>query len=206
MAGTSEQTGFTKSELRVLNTLSTPQRIQDFLDTNLRYNTESRGETCKSPRHVLRTRTAHCIEGAMLAAAALRMHGMKPLIVDLAAKRDYDHVICVFRQQGKWGAISMSRYHTLGWRDPVFNSLRELALSYFVFYNNQQGTKTLHSYSNPVDLSRFDKNGWMTSDDNQWDIANYLFMVKHHQIISDEHRKHLRPLSKRFVQADTMRR
>ena len=100
----------------------------------------------------------------------------------------------------------MSRYHTLGWRDPVFNTLRELALSYFVFYNNQQGTKTLHSYSNPVDLSRFDKNGWMTSDDNQWDIANYLFTVKHHQIISDEQRKHLRPLSKRFIRADTMRR
>ncbi len=191
--------------MRVLRGLRTPRKIQDFLDTRIKYNKEEYGDTLASPRVVLRRKSAHCIEGALLAAAALRIHGYKPLIVDLAARRDYDHVICVFKEDGLWGAISQSRYHTLQWRDPVFRSLRELVLSYFVFYNNMRGEKTLYSYSKPVNLTRFDHTNWMTSEENLWDIGNYLFTVQHYDLIAQRQRKHLRPLSKAFVKADTMR-
>jgi hypothetical protein len=195
----------TAAERALFSRLSTPKKIQDYLDRSLAYNAEQDGETCRSPRHVIKTRRAHCIEGALLACAALRYHGHKPLIVDLEGKQDFDHVICVFKQNGYWGAISKSAYHTLGWRDPVFKTLRELALSYFVFYNNKRGSKTLHTVSVPVDVSRFDKINWITTDDNLWDIGNYLFTVKHSKLIPDEHRKHLRPLSKHFMRADSIR-
>jgi hypothetical protein len=198
--------GLSGAEWRLLHSLNTPQKIQAFLDKKIRYNEEQHGETCRSPRVVLRSRRAHCIEGAMLAAAALRVNGHKPLIIDLAAKQDYDHVICVFKQEGHWGAISQSRYFTLQWRDPVFRTLRELCLSYFSFYNNLRGQKTLVSYSSPLNLKRFDGQNWMISEENLWDIGNYLFTIKHYNLYPKKLRPHLRSLSMQFVQADTMRR
>lgn len=195
----------TRAERALLKRLNTPQKIQEFLDTKLRYNTEDHGETCQSVRQVLKSKQAHCIEGALFACAALRFHGHKPLIVDMEGKRDFDHVICVFKQNGYWGAISKSRYHTLGWRDPIFRTVRELVLSYFVFYNNNQGTKTLHTYSVPVNLTKFDKVHWLTSEESLWDIGNHLFTVKHFPIIPPEQRKYLKSFSKAFIKADTMR-
>jgi hypothetical protein len=194
--------GLTKQELKLLRTLNTPQKIQDFLDKKVAYNQEEHGDTCRSPRVVMRTRKAHCIEGALFAAAAMRVNGMQPLIVDLSAKRDLDHVIAVFKQNGLWGAISKSQYLTLQYRDPVFKTLRELVMSYFVFYNNKRGSKTLRSYSVPVNMKRFDKTAWMTREDDLWDIGNALFDIPHTDVLPKTVRVQLRPLQKNFMRLD----
>lgn len=174
--------GFTPGEVRALKRLNTPHKVQAALDA-MPYNTELRGETCRSPREVLKRKEAHCIEGALFAAACLRLAGKKPLIVDLESERDHDHVICVFKQGKYWGAISKSRFHSLGYRDPIFKNMRELALSYFPSYHNYRGQKTLKRVSVPVDLSRFDRIAWMTSKHDLWDIGNYLFTVKHETLV-----------------------
>ena len=125
-------------------------------------------------REVLRTRSAHCIEGAMLAACALWVHGEPPLVMDMRAVRDYDHVVALFRRHGRWGAISKTNGVGLRGRDPVYRSLRELAISYFHEYCNRRDHKTLREYSVPVDLRRFDTKLWVSGKKNAWDLADQL--------------------------------
>ena len=119
-----------KSELRLFRKLSSPEKIQKYLD-DLPYNKEKEGETCYSPRLVIRHNTAHCFEGAVFAAAAQRVMGRPPLILDLEAVRDVDHVIAVYRTNGCWGAIGKSNYAGLRFRSPIYRTLRELVVSYF---------------------------------------------------------------------------
>ncbi|HEY8277991.1 MAG TPA: hypothetical protein VIH99_00115, partial [Bdellovibrionota bacterium] len=148
----------TPTETRILRSLSTPAKIQKFLDNEVAYHS---ADTAYSPRLVLRHREAHCLEGAVLAAAALRMHGYPPLILDLEATHDTDHVIAIFRQHGAWGAIAMSNYTGLRFRPPVYRNLRELSLSYFNDYFNLRRERTLRNFSGAVNLSRFDRRGWV---------------------------------------------
>lgn len=176
--------GFARDELKILKALKTPRKIQDFLE-RIPINFEKGRETCLSPRMVLARRRAHCMEGAMLAAAALRLQGHRPLVVDLkAADEDDDHVIAVFRQHGAWGAITKTNHAVLRYREPIYASIRELALSFFHEYFLKNGKKTLRSYSQPVDLSRFDRRGWMTSEKDVWYIPEYLDGVPHAPILS----------------------
>lgn len=171
--------GFSRDELAQLRRLKTPERIQFFLDSEVGYNKEVHGPTCRSPRSVLHDRLAHCLEGALFAAAALRVHGSPPLLLDLEAVRDDDHVLAIFRQYGHWGAIAKSNYSGLRFREPVYRTLRELAISYFEHYYNHAGEKTLRTYSRPVNLARFDRIGWMTAGGDVWDIPNYLTGIRH---------------------------
>jgi len=173
---------FTAAERAVFRRLRTPDRIQQFLD-DLAYNKEPHGLTCRSPRGVLRDRTAHCMEGALLGAAALRMLGHPPLLLDLEAVRDDDHVLAVFRFHGHWGALAKSNYSGLRYREPVYRTLRELVMSYFEHYYNLRREKTLRRYSRPVDLSRFDRAGWMTAEDDVWLIPEYLTTIRHTPIL-----------------------
>ena len=175
----------TKSELKLLKSLNTPAKIQDYLNS-MNMNFEENGDTCMSPRKVLREGKCHCMEGAMLAALALRVNGYKPLLVDLTAnKNDFDHVISVFQKNGKWGAISKTNHGVLRYREPVYDSVRELVMSYFHEYTtNEDGKKTLRSYSNPVDLSIFDDANWMTSEDDVWYVPDHLVDVKHYPILN----------------------
>lgn len=168
----------TSREKRLLKNLSTPWKIQDFLNS-LPYNTEPDGDTCRSPRRVMRDRTAHCFEAALFAAAALRINGWPPLILDLVAVRDTDHVIAVYKMDGCWGAIAQSNYSGLRFREPIYRTLRELAISYFEDYYNPKGEKTLREYSRPVNLSRFDSMGWMTAEEDVWAIAESLVDIPH---------------------------
>lgn len=170
----------TPEERRTLRALRSPERIQGFLDT-LPYHD---ADTAYSPRLVLRERTAHCLEGAMLAALALRYHGEAPWILDLEAEQDSDHVITVFRRNGAWGAIASSNYAGLRFRAPVYRSLRELALSYFENYFNHRRERTLRTFSRPVDLSRFDSRGWMTSERSVWCVAEHLCLIPHTRILT----------------------
>lgn len=176
--------GLTAGELKILERLDSPRKIQDFLE-QFTFNFEREGDTCLSPRRVLAERRAHCIEGAMLAALALRIHGHKPLVLDLtAAPTDFDHVIAVFRQHGHWGAVSKTNHAVLRYREPVYATIRELVMSYFHEYTDDFGNKTLRSYSRPVDLSRFDAKGWMTSDDDVWYVAEHLADIPHIPLLS----------------------
>ena len=175
----------TKEEIDIYKKLNTPRKIQDFID-KLDANFELDGETCMSPRTVLKTRKCHCFEGALLAAVALRLNGYKPLIIDLATARDdQDHVVAVFKQHGHWGAISKTNHAVLRYREPVYKSIRELVMSYFhEYFDNKDGNKNLRAYSMPVDLSKFDKDNWMTSEEDLWDIYKYMFKVPHKNIMN----------------------
>jgi len=176
--------GLNKREIKILKGLNTPGKIQDFLN-RIPINFEEKGDTCMSPRMVLKNRKAHCIEGAMLAAAALRVHGEKPLVVDMTAtKKDFDHVICVFKKDGKWGAIGKTNHPVLRYREPVYKSIRELVMSFFHEYFDDDGKKNLRSYSAPVDLSRFDHFNWMASEEDIWYIPDYLEKIKHFPILT----------------------
>ena len=169
---------FRAGELAALRRLNTPEKIQRFLD-DLAYNKEAGGETCRSPRRVLRDRTAHCMEGALFGAAALRVNGHPPLLLDLEAVRDDDHVLAIFRHKGHWGAVTKSNYSGLRFREPVYRTLRELAMSYFEHYYNLRREKTLRNYSRPVNLRRFDRIDWMRAEEDVWAIPEYLTEIRH---------------------------
>jgi len=176
--------GLTVKELSLLAKLDSPAKIQDFLD-GLKINFEENGETCMSPRRVLAAQKCHCMEGAMLAALALKLHGYKPLILHMKGTgNDWDHILAVFKEKGFWGAISKSNHPVLRYREPVYRDIRELVMSYFHEYTDSNGNKTLRSYSNPFDLSRFDKRGWMTDGKCLWYIDHCLDRVKHYPVLS----------------------
>jgi len=160
--------------LRLPRGLRTPAAIQRFLD-DLRYNKERSGETARSPRRVLETKEAHCFEGALFAAAALRRLGHPPLVAQLHAVRDDDHVLALYRgRDGLWGSVAKSNYSGLRFRSPVYRSLRELAMSYFDCYYNLYGDKGLRAVGRPVDLSRFDARGWETAAEDLWDVSTHI--------------------------------
>ncbi len=173
---------FTAAERAVFRSLGSPEKIQRFLD-GLAYNKEPFGPTCLSPRRALRERTAHCMEGALFGAAALRMAGHPPLLLDLEAVRDDDHVLALFRVRGHWGAVAKSNYSGLRYREPVYRTLRELVMSYFEHYYNLRKEKTLRNYSRPVNLSRFDSMGWMTSEEDVWAVPEYLCTIAHRPVL-----------------------
>lgn len=205
-----------KKEEKIFKGLKNPAEIQDFLN-KIPINFDYNKDTCMSPRQVLKKNKCHCIEGAIFAALALRFQGRKPLIVHMeASKDDYDHVIAVFQEpknsskirnfgsrkskdflgKGKWGAITKTNHGVLRYREPVYESIRELVMSYFHEYFNNKGKKALRSYSVPVDLSRFDKKNWMTSEKDLWYIDSYLDKVKHFPILTRKQIKNLRKADK----------
>lgn len=192
--------GLTAREFNTLRRLTTPEKMQRFLDA-LPYNKEPDGPTCRSPRAVLRDRTAHCLEGALLAAAALRVQGYPPLLLDLEAVRDDDHVLAIFRQRGLWGAIAKSNYSGLRFREPVYRNLRELVISYFEHYYNLSGEKTLRNYSRPVNLARFDRLHWMTAERDLWEIARHLHRMAHRPLLPKAVERRLNRVDARLMAA-----
>lgn len=184
------------NDIPVLRTLSSPNKIQDYLDS-ISFNLEKRGETCMSPSMVLANKRAHCIEGAMLAAAALYLNGEKPLLLNLKVHHssDYDHVVALYKRNGYWGAISKTNHAVLRFRDPIYKTVRELALSYFhEYFLVRTGEKTLLGYSKPINLMRFGKK-WITSSENLWHIAETIFDSPHTAIVPKENKKYIRKAS-----------
>jgi hypothetical protein len=181
----------TGAERAVFDRLSTPAKIQDYLNA-LPINFEPNGDTCRSPHEVLQTQRAHCLEGALFAAAVLWYHGQAPLLLDLkAAAHDYDHVVTLFKQHGRWGAISKTNHAVLRYREPVYATVRELALSYFHEYFDHSGKKTLRSFSKPFSLKRFGTS-WITDSDDLWEIGAALDDAPHVSIASASQFKTLR--------------
>ncbi len=170
--------GLTRSEVGLLRRLSTPDKVQRYLDA-LTYNVEKDGDTVRSPRRVIRDRTAHCAEGAFFAAAAFRLSGRPPLLVDLEADNDDDHVLAVYRDRGLWGSVATSKFSGLRFRGPVYRTVRELVMSYFEDYFNWDGDRTLRAYSRPLSLARFDRINWMTAEDDLWPVVEWLTVAHH---------------------------
>lgn len=186
---------FNKKELQIIGGFKSPAGIQKFLnetDYNPDYITSS-------PRNVIKSRKANCFEGALFAAAALRVMGHKPLIVDLMAENDDDHVIAIFKQNNCYGAVAKSNTTVLRFREPVYRTVRELVMSYFDFYFNTLGEKSLRSYSAPVNLTKFDKYNWMTTDQDLEFIGDYLFTIKHYPILIPKMIKDLSEADKEVV-------
>lgn len=190
--------GLTRREASRLRALHPAWRIQKFLD-GLDYDVAASG--CRSPRRVLAEEKVQCMDGALFAAAALRLQGHPPWIVDLEAVFDDDHVLAVFREKGAWGAIARSNYSGLRFREPVYPTLRTLVFSYFEPYFNLRRQKTLRRYSDPVDLSRFDWIKWMTSDEDLWEIPEYLVHVRHRRLLTPRQEKSLSPVDWRMFEA-----
>lgn len=188
---------WTSEELEILHGLDAPWRIQELLDS-VPYATD---QQTRSPRRVLRERCAHCTEGAFLAAAALRLHGQPPLVLDLRAENDDDHVVAIYRVNGLIGAVAKSNFSGLRFREPIYRSYRELALSYFEVYFNTLGEKSLRSYSRPLDLSALDSAGWMTTEEDLGWIGERLDAMPHYRLVGEEMVQCLRPVDKRLYDA-----
>jgi len=187
---------FSKKEKKLLQRLNTPAKVQDFLNS-LKFNFEEGGETLKSPVMVLRTRSAHCIEGAILGAYILSLHGFMPLVLHLqTTKEDYDHVIALFKQNGFWGALSKTNHAVLRYREPVYKNIRELVMSYFHEYFLDNGMKTLRKYSKPLNLNVFEKGWEVVVDGNLWGIDEELDKIKHYDIAPKIILKNLRRADK----------
>ena len=182
-------------ERRALRALRTPERLQRFLD-DLDYDVEGTG--CRSPRRVLRERTVQCLDGAIFAAAALREQGHRPLLLDLEAVMDVDHVVAIYRVDGCWGSVARSNFSGLRYREPLYRSLRDLALSYFESYFNLRRQKTLRRYSVPLDLSRFDGRRWQTSEEDLWWIADRLATIRHFPLIAARQVRRLASVDRRM--------
>src|SRR5574341_2462723 len=184
---------FTPRELRKLRALKTPYGIQRYL-ASLPYHLAG---TAWSPRRVLAEGTAHCLEGGIFAAAALRALGFPPLILDFEAHRDTDHVVAIFQVNGHWGAVAKSNFAGCRWREPVHRTLRELAISYFDTYFNLRRQRSLRTYSRPVNLARFDHRHWMTTPKDIWFIAEYLCDISHTRLLKPWMLRRLSPVDRR---------
>jgi hypothetical protein len=186
---------WSKTELRFLKKLNDPKKIQNFLN-KISYDADPAN---RSPKYVIKERKAHCFEGAIFAAAALRNIGYAPLVIDLRAVNDDDHVIAVFKQNNHWGALGKSNFTTLEYREPVYRTLRELALSYFDFYFNTLGQKTLREYSQTLNLSRYDDQNWMTTSEELDYIGIDLDNIRHYPLITKKMEKGLGKASEKLV-------
>jgi hypothetical protein len=191
---------WTKDEIKFLKTLNNPDKIQGFLDS-IDYNPVYE---CRSPRWIIKKRSAHCFEGALFAAAAMQFNGYAPLIVDMKAFNDDDHVIAVFKENGHWGAIAKSNFTSLRFREPVYRTIRELIMSYFDFFFNTAGDKSLRSYSLPLDLKKYDSVNWATTDDDLEFIGDKLESMHHYPVVTKTMINHLSKASDTMLKAGLM--
>ncbi len=194
---------YTASEKKLFKKLNSPAKIQDYLNT-LSFNFEEEGDTCFSPRMVIKVGKAHCMEGALFAAAVLEFHGEKPVILDLRSSFkpfDFDHIIAIFKKFGYYGAISKTNHAVLRYREPVYKTLRELVLSFFHEYFLDTGYKTLREYSKPLNVTHFDNISWRTSEENLFYIPEYLDASVHYSLLSKEQIKNLRKADRVEVDA-----
>jgi hypothetical protein len=185
-----QKIGLTPKEIGILRRLKSPEAIQDYL-TSLPSNPEPDGDTCFSVRGVLKHNCCHCIEAAFVAACALMLHGDLALIMDMTSSGDDDHVLALFKRGKHWGAISKSNHIWLRWRDPIYRSPRELAMSYFHEYVNGN-RKTLRTYSAPINIAAINPALWVTNPDDCWAVAEKLSSYRHYPILSRTQARGLR--------------
>jgi hypothetical protein len=186
-----------KEETDFLKHMDQPVKIQAFLNA-IDYNPDP---VCRSPRWVIRKKSAHCFEGALFAAACLQNIGYKPLLLDLKAFNDDDHVIAIYKKDKYWGSVAKSNFTTLKFREPVYRSLRELTMSYFDFYFNTLGELSLRSYSVPLDLSVYNDRNWPTTDDDLEYIGDKLDSIRHYRVIPESYIPRLNKVDQKLLEA-----
>jgi hypothetical protein len=197
-----KQQKFNRSEITLFKKLDSPKKIQDFLTFKIKHNPAKDGVECRSPRQVLKLGKAHCMEGALLAAAILEFHGHKPLLMDLrSTNNDLDHVIALYRQFDCWGAISKTNHVVLRYREPIYKSVRELAMSFFHEYFLDSGKKTLREYSVPFNANQLNYLDWRTTQKDLVEVPGILDKAKHFKILSLAQIKNLRKADKIEIQA-----
>ncbi|QIG51402.1 hypothetical protein G5V57_29015 [Nordella sp. HKS 07] len=195
--------GLTPRETAILRKLATPERVQDFI-TGMPSNTEPNGDTCYSVRMALRENCCHCIEGAFIAACALMLHGAPALLMDFQAQGDDDHVLALFKRGRHWGAISKSNSIWLRWRDPIYTSPRELAMSYFHEYILGP-KKSLRRVSKPFDIGAYRPEDWITAEKNCWDMAVEIDRSPHVALITAAQARRLKLRDSFETYADTIK-
>jgi hypothetical protein len=188
---------WTAQEMEILQRLSDPPAIQAFLDS-IPY---SEDPIYRSPRSVMRDRKAHCFDGALFAACALRRLGHKPQIIDMLAERDDDHMLALFKRDNCWGAVAKSNFAGLRFREPVYRTLRELVMSYFEFYYNVEAEKTLRGYTFPLDMSKFDRQNWTQSDAHLEEVADHFDRLRRVSIVTPAMSQRLSPVDERTYRA-----
>lgn len=182
--------GFNVDEVRLLKKLNSPEKVQRYLN-DTPYHLDNKEDVCYSPRLVMREREADCASGAIFAAAVFRFHGVKPLVICLGSVRDDDHLLAIFKKHDHWGAIGKSKYTGLTYREPIHKTKRELALSYFEDYFNYKGEKTLRTYSDTLNLSRFDDKGWMTTEEDISFVPEHFCEVRHTDLLTRQSARNL---------------
>lgn len=188
-----EKPDYNKKEIGLFKKLDSPKKIQDFLAFKIKHNPAKDGVECRSPREVLRFGKAHCMEGALLGAAILEFHGQKPLLMDLRSTADdLDHVVALYRQFGCWGAISKTNHVVLRYREPIYKTLRELALSYFHEYFLDNGKKTLREFSVPFNVNRINNLTWRTTHKDLIELPDILDEAEHYKILANLQIQNLR--------------
>jgi hypothetical protein len=175
---------FTSEERQIIQRHRTPEQVQQFL-RSLPYNWELQGDTLRSFRQVVRLKTAHCLEAALVAAVILEQHGYPPLVLSFESKDGVDHVIFVFRHGGRWGAVARSRDAGLHGRKPVFRGIRDLVWSYFDPYVDFTGRITGYQL---VDLRSVGNYDWRLARTNIWKVENYLLKIPHRRLRSSDRR------------------
>lgn len=204
---TQKASGLTKEAYALLASLGTPNKLQDFLDA-LPMNFEKKGDTHLSPRRVLTEKKAHCIEGAMLAATALWIAGEPPLIMNLSARMgrgDVDHVIALYKRNGYWGAVSKTNHAVLRFRDPIYRTLRELALSYFnEWFLLPSGEKTLECYSKPLNLEKRFGTAWIIAEKDLFEVADALSVTPHYDLVPKGNWRYVRNADQMEIQAGSL--
>jgi hypothetical protein len=193
MAAKNENIAFTKKEMALLKSFKTPFAIQNYVDS-IPYSTDN---IYRCPRTAMADRKAHCFDGAVLAAAALRVAGYPPLILEMIPNgRDDDHIIALFRENGHWGAVAKSNFVGLRFREPIYRTLRELVMSYFEGYYNVNGEKTLRGYTASLSLKMFDSLHWTTDDTTMDRIATKLEKLRRFQLITGKMANALNPVDR----------
>lgn len=170
--------------INIAKKFSIPAKVQDYLNSIL-FNFEENGDTLMSPADVIKNNKAHCLEGALLASAIFNYHDIENYLLDLKVKkhaRDYDHVVCVFKSGKYFGAVSKTNHNVLRYREPVYESWRELAMTYFHEYFLESGTKTLESFSAPLSTLTL-KNNWIDDKDGLWYVSEKLDKIKHYNVV-----------------------
>lgn len=186
---------YTKEEIKLFKRLNSPSKIQDYLD-KIAYDSD---EGTSSPRESIKKGKANCFEGAMIAAAAFEFHRLKPLIVDMVAHDDDDHVIAVYKKYGRWGAVAKSNTTVLRYREPVYKTIRELVMSYFDLYINLKGKKSLRKHSGAFDLSGY--KDWQIAKNDLEYLGEELAKAKHFDISPKKAVRNYRKADKLLLQA-----
>lgn len=188
---------FSPSEKRFLRSLNTPDKIQAYV-SQLVYNPT---DHASSPRWVMITGEGHCFEGGLIAAAALELQGHKPLMINLTAENDDNHVLTIYKAQTGWGSISKSNTTLLGGRRPYYSNIRELVMSYFDFYFNSNGQLSLHAYSTPINLNDYNSWEWRTTDNDLLEMGMSFGDRPHHEIVCPKKIKKLTRVEKKIQNA-----